>query len=480
MNEQDQRTGEAFDPTNGKPLDLDQVQQWDAQFSWHPFTPMKQYLDNDPLLIVQGKGMRIQDRHGRWYWDGCSSVWLNIHGHRHPYLDAAITRQLKQVAHVSMLGQANVPASLLAKRLIDVVPKGLERVHLSDCGATAVEIAVKTAIQYWFNQGKTEKQQVIGFQNNYHGDTLGAMAVAPSEFFHKPFLKMLPVHYQLPFPMRPDQPMIDVRDPGNPDDVAPLKQYLERHAQQTAAVIVEPVEGAGGMCPAPSGFLKQLRSVCDQFDVLLIVDEVATGFGHTGDWFACTAEGVTPDILCLGKGISGGYLPVAATICTSTVYEAFLGEIAEGKTLYHGHSFAGNPLGCAVSLASLDLMPKVIAALPEKVALVTQKLEGLEQRANVHQVRQRGLMVGVTVCQADGQRFDPSLRAGYVVAEQARKLGLVIRPIGDVVILLPPPAIELDDLSELMDRFVESFAEAESVWAQATACGAGAPSGTDN
>lgn len=461
MKEPDQRVGTAQDPTNGKPVDLSEARSWDAQHSWHPFTPMQQYLDSDPLMIVQGKGMRIQDSEGKWYWDGCSSVWLNIHGHRHPYLDAAIVRQLNQVAHVSMLGQANVPASLLARRLVEIAPAGLSRVHLSDCGATAVEIAVKTAIQFWFNQGQPEKRCVIGFKDNYHGDTLGAMAVAPSEYFHKPFLKMLPINYQLPYPVCPDQPLVSKEDRCEETLGQPLVDYLQEHAATTAAVIVEPVEGAGGMLPAPPGFLKLLREICDRFDVLLIIDEVATGFGHTGDLFACTAEDVTPDLLCLGKGISGGYLPVAATLSTEKIYQAFLGEIREGKTLYHGHSFAGNPLGCAVSLASLDLMPKVVSGLPPKVELIRQKLAGLEGVAHIQQVRQRGFMVGITVCQEDGSPYDPALRAGYVVAEKARQLGLVLRPIGDVVILLPPPAISLEELAELMDIFVESFRQAE-------------------
>lgn len=464
MNESNQRVGIAIDPTNGKTLDLDQVRQWDAEHSWHPFTPMKQYLESDPLMIVQGNGMQVQDSQGRWYWDGCSSVWLNIHGHRHPYLDAAIQRQMQQVAHVSMLGQANVPASVLAQRLTEVVPTGLKRVHFSDCGATAVEIAVKTSIQYWYNQGRTEKRRVIGFNDNYHGDTLGAMAVAPSEYFHKPFLQMLPVNYQLPYPICPDHPWVTGEEVCDPCHAQALEDYLQEHADSTAALIVEPVEGAGGMLPAPPGFLRLLRQICDRHDVLLIIDEVATGFGHTGNWFACTSENVTPDLLCLGKGISGGYLPVAATICTEKIYEAFLGEISEGKTLYHGHSFAGNPLGCAVSLASLDLMPRVVNSLEPKVACLQSALAGLEELSHVRQVRQRGLMVGVTVCRADGNSFDPGKRAGYVVAECARELGLILRPIGDVVILLPPPAIELQELQQVADLFVQSFQAAESRW----------------
>lgn len=467
MKESDQRIGLAIDPTNGKAVDPRDLHRWDAEHSWHPFTPMQQYLDADPLLIVQGKGMRIQDTDGRWYWDGCSSVWLNIHGHRHPYLDAAIERQLRQVAHVSMLGQANVPATLLAKRLTEVVPAGLTRCHLSDCGATAVEIAIKTAIQYWFNQGLPHKRTIVGFENNYHGDTLGAMAVAPSPVFHSPFLDLLPINHQLPFPVCGDRPVVQATDECDPQHGAALEAYLQKHQAQVAAVIVEPVEGAGGMLPAPPGFLKLLRGICDRYQVLLIVDEVATGFGHTGDWFACTAEGVTPDLLCLGKGISGGYLPVAATMAREEIYKQFLGEIAERKTLYHGHSFAGNPLGCAVSLASLDLMPKVIESLPPKVAHITQRLQELHELANVWEVRQRGLMVGVTVCQdrESGQRFDFATRPGYVVSHHARRLGLVLRPIGDVVILLPPPAISLSELDEMLSLFIQSFHESAKTWA---------------
>ncbi len=414
MKEDDQRIGPAIDPTNGKSIDAAALKHWDAKHSWHPFTPMKQYLESDPLMLVQGKGIRVQDSGGRWYIDGCSSIWLNIHGHRHPFLDAAIQRQLQQVAHVTMLGQANVPATILAKQLSEVVPPGLSRCHLSDCGATAVEIAVKTAIQFWFNQGRPGKNKIVGFENNYHGDTLGAMAVAPSPTFHSPFLNLLPINHQLPYPCCPDRPLVSNQDQCDPVHGQPLDAYLAKHHEEVAAVIIEPVEGAGGMLPAPPGFLKLVRQICDRHDVLMIVDEVATGFGHTGDWFACTAEEVTPDLLCLGKGISGGYLPVAATMSTEKIYNMFLGEIEERRTLYHGHSFAGNPLGCAVSLASLELMPKLIRSLKPKVLRIAEWLKSLSGNPNVLQVRQRGFMVGVTVCvdRSTGQRFDFSKRAG--------------------------------------------------------------------
>lgn len=466
--EDDQRIGLAIDPTNGKTLDNAELAEWDAAHSWHPFTPMRQYLASEPLMIVQGQGVQLQATDGRWYFDGCSSIWLNIHGHRHPYLDTAIQRQLECVAHSTMLGQSNVPATLLAKRLTEVVPPGLTRSHFSDCGATAIEIAVKTAIQYWHNLGRSGKRQIIGFHNNYHGDTLGAMAVAPSPFFHAPFMGLLPANVQLSFPVCGDQPRPTAGVDCDPELGQALEQHLAGRHDETAAIIIEPVQGAGGILPTPPGFLRLLRRLCDQYEVLLIVDEVATGFGHTGDWFGCTTEQTTPDILCLGKGLSGGYLPIAATMTTEKIYEAFLGEIAEQKTLYHGHSFAGNPLACAVSLASLELMPKLIASLPEKVALMERMLTPLTERVNVLEIRQRGMMVGVTVCQnkETGTRFHFSERAGYVVAQHARDLGLILRPIGDVVILMPPPSIRLDELQTLMERFQEAFGRAECTWTE--------------
>lgn len=464
--EDDQRIGEAIDPAHGKTIDATLLKQWDAEHSWHPFTPMRQYLESDPLMIVQGRGVQLQATDGRWYFDGCSSIWLNIHGHRHPYLNVAIQRQLEKVAHSTLLGQANVPATILAKRLTEVVPAGLTRCHFSDCGATAVEIAVKTAIQYWFNLGQPAKRQIVGFHNNYHGDTLGAMAVAPSEHFHSPFMSLLPHNHQLPYPICPDKPFPDAGIECDPEFGKDLESLLANQADQIAAVIIEPVQGAGGILPAPPGFLRLLKTICERHQVLLIVDEVATGFGHVGDWFACAREQVSPDILCLGKGLSGGYLPIAATLSTEKIYSAFLGEIAEQRTLYHGHSFAGNPLACAVSLASLDLMPRLVQSLPPKIELMQRRVRELQDHPHVGQIRQRGLMLGVTLVRdrRTGERFHFSERPGYVVAGHARELGLIIRPIGDVVILMPPPCISLDELQIVMDRLIAAFERSSTSW----------------
>lgn len=436
-----------------------QLREWDRRHSWHPFTHMRQYIESEPVIIRRGEGIRLQDVEGRWYLDGCSSIWLNVHGHRAPAIDAAIRRQLDEVAHATMLGQANVPATVLAKRLADVAPSGLQRVHFSDSGASAVEIAVKTAIQYWWNQGRPEKRQVLGFTNNYHGDTLGAMAVAPSELFHRPFLDLLPVNPQLPFPRCADRPLVGEGERCAPAHGDAIAAYFEQHAMEIAAVIIEPVEGAGGMIPAPPGFLRLVRELCDRFDVLLIIDEVATGFGHTGYRFACTPEHVTPDILCLGKGLSGGYLPIAATLTTDAVFEAFLGEVRERRTLFHGHSFAGNPLACAASIASLDLMENLLPALPTRVEHLAARLRDVGERSFVGETRQRGFMVGIDLLAdpATGTEFEWDALAGYVVADEARARGLLIRPIGNVVILLPPPAATETELTEIAEITVASI-----------------------
>ena len=321
----------------------DDVRRWDVEHVWHPFTPMDDYVRARPPVIVAGEGRRLQDVDGRWYWDGSSSIWLNVHGHRDPDLDRAVREQLDRIAHSTLLGQGNVPAAVLARRLVEVTPPGLERVFFSDSGATAVEIALKAAIQWFANQDRPQKRHVVGFTDNYHGDTMGAMSVAPDPVFHWPFLSMLPEQPRVPYPYwlrHPD-------GPSSPDEAMAatlrrLETLFAESADSIAAVIVEPVEGAGGIRPAPVGFLRELRARCDANDVLLIVDEVATGFGKTGSMFACEAEDTTPDLLCVGKGLTGGYLPVAATLATNRVYEQFLGE--RRRTLFHDPGFPAAPL----------------------------------------------------------------------------------------------------------------------------------------
>ena len=453
-------------------FDPQQLVEWDKAHVWHPFTHMQQYLAGRPLIIERGRGVKLQDVHGRWYFDGTSSIWLNVHGHHVEAINQAIRDQLEQVAHCTLLGQANVPSILLARRLVELVASGLTRVFYSDAGATAVEIALKLAIQYWANLGQRDKRYVLGFTHNYHGDTLGAVSVAYDETFHWPFRSLLPGHPRAPYPYVYRHPTAT-----NPDDcltacLAETEQILADKHEQLAALIVEPVEGAGGIIPAPVGFLARLRQLCDQYDVLMIVDEVATGFGRTAVPFACHDEGVCPDLLCLGKGLSGGYLPLAATMTTDRVFEAFLGEMDEGKTFFHGHSYTGNPLACAAALASCDLLDELLPALPDKAAYLAELLSPLAEHPLIGDLRQRGFMVGLELVadRATKQSFPYHVQAGYQVTNAAIARGLLIRPIGNVIIFMPPLASTRAELAEMVEILTAALHEATPKLAAACHC----------
>lgn len=435
----------------------EQLKAWDRDHVWHPFTPMGPYMEGQPPVIARAEGFRLQDVDGRWYLDGSSSIWLNVHGHGQPALDQAIRDQLEHVAHSTLLGQGNVVATVLAKRLVEVTPPGLERVFFSDSGATAVEIALKAAIQWFANRGE-ERHKILGFTNNYHGDTMGAMSVAPDPVFHWPFLSLLQDQPRLPYPYWFHQDG-DVSSPQAAAErtLASLQQLFETEGKTIAATIIEPVEGAGGICPAPAGFLKSLSGLCRQHGILLIVDEVATGFGKTGTMFACDAEGVTPDLMCLGKGLTGGYLPVAATMATNEVFERFLGE--RRNTLFHGHSFTGNQLGCAVALASMDLMPQVMEALPPKIEWLWAEVEHLRALPLVADVRGRGVMLGVELGFGKGRPLPYEKLAGYRITDRARELGLIVRPIGNTVIFMPPVGAPLEVMQEMFAILRRAFEE---------------------
>ena len=410
----------------------DQLRRLDKQYVWHPFTQMQQWLadDQQPLVITAAEGMYLIDSDGNRYLDGVSSLWCNVHGHRVPAIDNAIRAQLDKVAHTTMLGLASEPAILLAERLIKIAPPGLAKVFYSDAGATATEIAFKLAAQYWYNLGRPEKCEFIGFAEAYHGDTVGAMSIVRTTAFHKPYFPLLfKVHF-------------------TPTDLAKVEAVLRGHASRIAALCIEPiVQGAAGMLIQPPGFVRGLRELCTKYDVLMIADEVAVGFGRTGKMFACEHESVSPDLMCLAKGISGGYLPLAATLATQKIFDAFLGEPWEGRTFFHGHTYTGNPLACAAALASLDLFEKndLVGSVQRKSVDLAAMLDDLRRLPHVGEIRQKGFMVGIELT-----GFDRKRRTGAEVCAKLRRRGVILRPLGDVIILMPPLAMDLAELRTIV------------------------------
>jgi adenosylmethionine-8-amino-7-oxononanoate aminotransferase len=436
-------------------LDTAALRELDRRHVWHPFTHMSQWMKSDPLVITRAEGMYLIDSDGNRYLDGVSSLWCNVHGHRVPEIDAAIRLQLEKVAHSTMLGLCSEPAILLAARLAQISPAGLTKIFYSDSGATATEVAFKLAAQYWHNIGRGEKCEFVGFAEGYHGDTVGAMSVGRMDAFHRPYFPMLfKVHFaQAPYVYRsatPDDPQAVAR--RCLDD---LGEILRKDGGRIAAICLEPVvQGAGGMIVQPDGFVRQVRRLANEHDVLLIADEVAVGFGRTGKMFACEHEQVAPDLMCVAKGISGGYLPLAATLASEKIFEAFLGEPWEGKTFYHGHTYTGNPLACAAGLASLDLMEQnnVVSRVAEKAGKLSALLEELKPLKHVGDIRQKGFMVGIELVKDKDTRqgFDPRRRVGAEVCANIRRHGVILRPLGDVVVMMPPLAMEMDDLATIV------------------------------
>ncbi len=441
----------------------EQLERWDRDHVWHPFTPMRVYAAEPPLIVAAAHGCFLVDLDGKEYLDGVSSLWCNVHGHRVPEIDAAVREQLDAVAHSTLLGISNVPAIRLARRLVELAPPGLNHVFYSDDGATAVEVALKMAFQYWRQRPdpRPNRTKFVALGGAYHGDTLGDVSVGDQARFHHLFAPLLfptvrapsPYCYRCPLGLERSRCRIDCADA--------LADLVRRHADELAAVVIEPlVQGAAGMIVAPDGYLQRVREVTRQNNVLLIADEVAVGFGRTGTMFACGQEGVVPDFLCVAKGLTGGYLPLAATLATDEVYNAFLGPPEAGRTFYHGHTYTGNPLGCAAALASLDLLtaPTGLPALPPKVERLGAHLDRLRELPIVGDVRQKGLMAGVELVRDRRTRepFPATDRMGARVCRVAREQGVLLRPLGDVVVVMPPLAIDLNLLDRLGDVLYHS------------------------
>ena len=494
----------------------DDLRRLDRKHVWHPFTHMKLWHDDPaPLVITAAEGMYLVDSDGNRYLDGVSSLWCNVHGHRVREIDEAIRRQLDKVAHTTMLGLASEPAILLADRLMTLVPPGLTKVFYSDAGATATEVAFKLAAQYWYNVGRPAKCEFVGFAEAYHGDTVGAMSIGRTTAFHKPYFPLLfEVHYApTPFLYRFEgagSPIVSTpasrlprggkaegseaargaaaagnstlrvdRDAGvvntggdeaavRDHALAALEEILRTHHARLAAVCIEPiVQGAAGMIVHPDGFLRGVRELCTRYRVLLIADEVAVGFGRTGRMFACEHEGVSPDLMCVAKGITGGYLPLAATFATQKIFDAFLGEPWEGRTFFHGHTYTGNPLACAAALASLELFEKhdLLAQVRARAQWLRQELQNqLGDLPQVGDIRQRGMMVGIELVKdrATKERFDPRRRLGAEICLNVRRHGIVLRPLGDVIVLMPPLAMGVEELRSIVAAVRQEVARISS------------------
>ena len=412
----------------------------DLRYLWHPFTQQAGWEEEGPLIVEQADRCELIDVDGRRYIDGVSSLWCNVHGHRHPVLDIAVHEQLDRVAHSTMLGLSHPPAIELARKLIELAPPGLQRVFYSDSGSTAAEIALKMAFQYWQQQGGDDarKTRFVALREAYHGDTIGSVSVGGIDLFHSMY-----------------RPLLFDAVRAEPGDAADMERVLAENAGEIAAVIVEPlVQGAAGMLIQPDGYLRQVRELCDRHRVFLICDEVATGFGRTGRMFACEHDDITPDFLCVAKGLTGGYLPLAATLTTKQVYEGFLGRFEEFRTFFHGHTYTGNPLACAAALANLRLFEqeRTIEALQPKIELLAELLEPVAALPAVREVRRCGFMVGIEL---DG--FPLDARMGHQVTVEARRRGAIVRPLGDVVVLMPPLAIEPRMLKQLVATVRDSI-----------------------
>ena len=441
----------------------DELAAWDRHHVWHAFTQMQEY---EPLLIERGEGSWLVDTEGNRYLDGSASMWCNVHGHRHPRLDAALATQLGKVAHTTNLGLSNPTTVELARRLVEIAPPGLTKVFFSDDGSTAVEAALKIAFQFWLQADPARprrRTKFVAIGDAYHGDTLGAIGVGGVDRFTSMFLPLTFDAIRAPSPGAPHP--ATGRLPSAAEALAHLETVFAAHTGDIAAMVMEPlVQAAGGILVHPPGFLRGVRELTDRHDILLILDEVAVGFGRTGTMFACEREGVSPDLLCLAKGLTAGYLPMAATVATDRVWAAFLGSHADRRTFFHGHTYGGNPLAAAVALESLNIFrdERVLEHLPVKIARLAEHVARLATLAHVGETRQCGLMAGLDLVAEKRSRspYPRPEQRGMRASLAARKHGALLRPLADTVVLMPPLSITLDEIDHLAHAAGQGIREA--------------------
>lgn len=444
------------------------LRAWDNAHVWHPFTPMNAYVEEEAPIICDADGFDLIDHAGDRYIDGISSLWCNVHGHGVKELDDAVRQQLGKVSHSTLLGLSSDVSIELARMLVERTPAGLNRVFYSDSGATSVEVALKLA--YQFHQQKPQPEQrdlFLCVGNAYHGDTLGSVSVGGMDVFHRTYRHLLFETVAAPSPVATRVPEGHSRESWLQFCFDEVESLIKQHHNRAAGFVIEPlVQGAAGILVHPSGYLKHVRNLCTEYDVPLIADEVAVGFGRTGSMFACDQESVTPDLMCVAKGITGGYLPLAATLATDQIYDAFLGDPSEGRTFFHGHTYTGNPLGCAVAIASLERFDRLnlLDNVGQIGKLADETLAPLLEHPHIAEIRRKGTMIGIEMVRDRESMlpFDSKLRMGHQVTLEGRKRGIIIRPLGDVVILMPAPGMPIEIAQTLFQRSVESIHSALS------------------
>jgi adenosylmethionine-8-amino-7-oxononanoate aminotransferase len=446
----------------------------DRAHVWHPFTQMRDWAAQDPVVIVEGRGAVLRAEDGREYLDGNSSIWTNLHGHRRREIDAAIRAQLDRIAHSSFLGLANEAAARLAGELVEATGLGRHKVFFSDDGSTAMEAALKMAHQARVQRGEADRKVFLSLGNAYHGDTVGAMSAGHSALFHRVYRPMLfetrevmsPACYRCPYNRAEPVRGIDARTSRRCqwECLGELEKALDAAGESASALVLEPrVQGAAGMTMHPPGYLAKAAELGRARGVWLILDEVMTGFGRTGSLFAFQAEGVTPDIVALAKGLTGGYLPLAGTLASPEIFEAFLGDYAELKTFFHGHSYTGNALGCAAASASLGIFARegTLQNNAQLAAFLAERLKIFWEHPNVGDVRQEGLICGIELVRdfATREPFPFEERIGHRVCEAARRHGLLTRPVGDVLVLMPPYCCSETELASMVDALWRGLGE---------------------
>ncbi|MDH4028185.1 MAG: adenosylmethionine--8-amino-7-oxononanoate transaminase [Nitrospirota bacterium] len=441
-----------------------QIEGLDREYVWHPFTQMKEWSDEPPVIITEGRGSFLRDIYGKWYIDGVSSLWVTVHGHRKKEIDDSIKAQVDRISHSTLLGLTHPLAATLAEMLVKIAPQGLAKVFYSDNGSTAVEIGLKMAFQYWQHKGNRQKKRFLSLKNAYHGDTIGAVSVGGIDLFHELFSPMLFETYKAPSPYCYRCELGKKYPACKLSCLDKMEKIMREHHEEIAGLIIEPlVQGAAGMIVFPKGYLKGVRRLCNKYNILMIADEVATGFGRTGKMFACEHENVSPDILCLAKGITGGYLPLAATLATEKIYRAFLGKYKDMKTFFHGHTYTGNQLACAAAVANLDIFKKekTIRKLQDKISVLNRELDKIAELGHVGNIRQKGFMAGIEIVKDKKSRdaYPLEEKICWKICGRAREKGLLIRPLGNVIVLMPPLSISRQELKSLTKITCEAIRE---------------------